>query len=404
LSATRLRVDCHGTQMSYVVSKEDSRVPCLLFIVNAAWFFASHRLPLARAAIAAGFRVHLASDFEHVSEVAEIQGAGIHFHRVRLVRSGLNPIGEIRTLLELRRVVRLVGADLVHNVTAKPVIYGSHAARARGSTGVINAISGFGYAYSSTDFRRRVLRTALDAAYARAFGPANVRVIVQNDDDRREVERICPAAAARIRVIRGSGVDLREFSFSAEPDGTVTVILPARLLREKGVCEFAAAAAELHAEGRSVRFVLAGRLDPGNRGALSAAQVSTLCAPGNVEWIGDCKDMPRLLSRSHVVCLPSYREGMPKVLLEACASGRPIVTTNTPGCRDVVPAGLNGILVPPRDARALAAALRQLIGDKNLRCRMGRESRLLAERQFGVEGVIGAHLDIYRDLTRQLVS
>jgi glycosyltransferase involved in cell wall biosynthesis len=372
--------------------------PRLMFIVNAAWFFASHRLPLARAAIAAGFRVHLASDWQDPAEIAAIEQAGVQFHHVHLARSGVNPMAEVRTLHELWRAVRTVRPDIIHNVTAKPVVYGSFVARRLATPGVVNAISGFGYAYAAADARRRLIRAALDVAYARVFRPSNVRVIVQNEDDRREVERICPASSARLRLVPGSGVDLDEFRYSPETDAIPVVVLPARLLRDKGVCEFAAAATQLRDEGVAARFLLAGRLDPGNRAALTLAEVRELCTRTGVEWIGECKDMPALLRESHVVCLPSYREGMPKVLLEACATGRAVVTTDTPGCRDVVPAGRNGILVPPRDAPALAAALRLLIADPALRQSMGTLSRQLAESRFGIESVVRAHLEIYCEL------
>jgi glycosyltransferase involved in cell wall biosynthesis len=371
--------------------------PTLLFIVNVAWFFVSHRLALARAAQRAGFRVHLASDVESDAEEAAVREAGIAFHRVRIARSGWNLRGELTTLHDLRRTVRLVSPDLIHNVTAKPVIHGSRVARRLHTPAIVNAVSGFGYVYSGGK-GRRILRALLDRAYAQAFKPLNVRVIVQNDVDREEVVRICPAAQERVRVIRGSGVDLREFRPSPEPAGTPIVVLPARLLREKGVLEFAAAAAELRNAGVSARFVIAGRLDPENRGALTGDEVQDLCVRSGVEWIGDCRDMPSLFRNSHLVCLPSYREGMPKVLLEACAAGRAVITSDCPGCRDVVPSGQNGILVPPRDSRALAAAMRELLLDPLRRQEMGRESRLLAERAFGIDRVVQEHLQIYRQL------
>ena len=369
----------------------------LLFVVNVAWFFVSHRLALAQAACRSGFRVHLASDVEEESEVEEVRRAGIEFHRIKIARSGWNPLTELRTIRDLQRIVRIVRPDIVHNVTAKPVIHGSRSARALRTPGVVNAVSGFGYVYSGGT-GRRILRAVLDHAYERAFRPQNVRVVVQNEDDRNEVLRICPAASPRIRLIRGSGVDLNVFRESPEPEGTPTVVLPARLLREKGVYEFAAAASELRRAGVSARFIVAGRLDPANRGALTAEQVRELCASTGVEWIGDCQDMPRLFRECHLVCLPSYREGMPKALLEACGAGRAIITSDSPGCRDVVRSGENGLLVPPRDSRALAAAMRELLTDPPRRRNMGRQGRLLAERAFGIDRIVQEHLAIYREL------
>ncbi len=375
----------------------------LLFVVNVAWFFASHRMVLAKAAIAAGYRVHLASDIEEDAEIAQIEREGIQFHRVHLARSGLNPFAELRTKGELRAVLRLVRPDLVHNVTAKPVVYGSRIAQQQRVRGIVNAMSGFGYAYSAGP-RRRLLRRLLDASYARAFAPHNVRVIVQNEDDYADVVRICPAAASRVSLIRGSGVDLTEFKYSPETQSPPVVTLPARLLREKGIREFAEAARQLRADGVAARFLLAGRLDPGNRGGLQLQEVQALCADSGVEWIGECHDMPRLLRDSHIVCLPSYREGMPKVLLEACASGRPVITSDAPGCRDVVRSGLNGLLVPPRNAKALADAIRQLVLDGVQRRQMGLQARRVAEHEFGVAGIVLAHLAIYRDLMAGAVN
>jgi glycosyltransferase involved in cell wall biosynthesis len=370
----------------------------LLFVVNVAWFFMSHRLPLARAAMAAGFRVHLVSDVEDESETRELAKQGINFHRIRVARSGLNPFGELNTLRGLWHILKQVRPDIVHNVTPKPVIYGTRVARALGARGIVNAISGFGHVYGSRS-RLPFLRSLLDRAYAGSFRPPNVRIIVQNDADRAEVLRLCSAAGDRVRLIPGSGVDLAQFQPAPEPAGVPTVLLPARLLRAKGIYEFATAAAELRRCGLSARFVVAGRLDRANRGALSAMEVTQLAAASGVQWLGDCLDMPRCLSEAHIVCLPTYyREGVPKALLEACAAGRAIVTTDIPGCRDVVRAGDNGLLVPPRDAAALAAALRQLLEDPQLRARMGRAGRARAEREFGIETVVRSHLELYREL------
>lgn len=370
-----------------------------MFVVNVAWFFLSHRLPLARAAAAAGFRVHLVSDIEDESEARGVEQEGIVFHRVSLARSGLNPLREASTLRAMRCILQQVRPDIVHNVTAKPVIYGTRAARGLGTPGIVNAISGFGHVYGSRP-GRNLLRALLDRAYAAAFRPRNVRIIVQNDADRMEVLRLCPTAAARTHLIRGSGVDLDAFRPTAEPAGTIpTVLLPARLLREKGIHDFAAAAVELRRRGIVARFVVAGRLDPANRDALSAQEMAELATASGLQWLGDCRDMPRCLSDANVVCLPTfYREGVPKVLLEACAVGRAIVTTDIAGCRDVVRAGENGMLVPPRDVEALAAAIEHLLEDPELRARMGRAGRVRAEREFGIEAVVRSHLDLYCSL------
>lgn len=370
--------------------------PTLLFVVNVAWFFLSHRLALAQAAMAAGFKVHLVSDIEDEAEIIQAQKAGIEFHRIEMARGGTNPMHDLKSLQTLKRLMKELRPDIVHNVTAKPIFYGTQAARVSGVRGVVNSISGFGYAYTSRS--RLLLRGLLNAAYERSFRPANVTIVVQNSEDRAAALRLCPAAESRTRLIVGSGVDLAEFQLTPEPNGIPTVLLPGRLLREKGIYEFAAAAAELRRSGLEARFLLAGKLDPLNRGALTAAQVHELCASSGLEWLGECKDMPHRMSHANIVCLPSYREGAPKALVEACAAGRAIVTTDTAGCREVVHAGVNGLLVPPRDGTALAAAIRLLIENPDLRRQMGLAGRTRAEGEFGIERVVQRHLEIYREL------
>jgi glycosyltransferase involved in cell wall biosynthesis len=356
---------------------------------------------VALAARQAGMDVHVAADVEQLAESREVAAAGLTFHRIRIARSGLNPLAEVGTMLGMAQVCARLRPDVVHNVTSKPVMYGSLVAKALRVRGIVNAVSGFGYAYGSAS-GRRPLAAIMDRAYRVAFSGERVRVIVQNDEDAAEVTRICPSAAGRISLIRGSGVDLAEFHAGPEPAGTVVVVLPARMLRDKGIFEFCQAAAILRREGVNARFVLAGRVDRSNRSALTDSELVELSRTTGVQWLGDCRDMPALLRDSHIVCLPTYyREGVPKALLEACASQRPIVTTDVPGCRDVVAAGANGIVVPPRDAVTLAAALRSLIENSGLRQQMGRAGRALAEREFDAKQVATGHMQIYQSLLQR---
>jgi len=306
----------------------------------------------------------------------------------------MNPFADLRFFLCVRRVIRAVAPTLVHNVTVKPVLYGTLAARLAGVQGIVNAISGLGYAFS--DKSRWVLAAVLRQAYRFALHGARVHVIFQNDDDAREFAAAGLVRASQITKIRGSGVDLRHF-WPADEDSTEPplVLLPARMLRDKGITEFVRAAQLLCRDGCSARFVLAGRLDHNNPAAFTRSELEQLLRDAPVEWLGHVEDMPALLRRAHIVCLPSYREGLPKSLIEACAVGRPIVTTDVPGCRAVVADGLNGLLVPPRDAEALAAALRRLIPDKELRAFLGRAARQRAEREFSVDSVVAQTLALY---------
>lgn len=388
----------HATEEATIDDALRRKAPTLLFVVNVAWFFLSHRLPIAQAAMAAGMRVHLASDVESETEGDEVTRHGIGFHRIRMSRSGLHPAGELATAIGLVKAIRSLRPDIVHNVTAKPVVYGSLAAHGFANCAVVNAISGFGYAYGAGR-RRQILRELLKLVYRRAFSGERTRVIVQNQQDARDVLRVRPDAAPRLRIIPGSGVDLSAFHPSPEPLGAPVVLLPARILREKGIIEFGEAARRLLELGIQARFLIAGRLDPGNRSALTVSEIRELCARTGVEWIGEHQNMPECLSLANVVCLPSfYREGVPKVLLEACAAQRAIVTTDISGCRDCVQDGVNGLLVPARDPSALMQAIHRLIADPILRARMASAGRARAEREFGIESVVRRHLEIYQEL------
>jgi glycosyltransferase involved in cell wall biosynthesis len=366
-----------------------------LFIVNAAWFFLSHRLPIARAARAAGYDVHLLAGVTSAAEAGALESEGIVLHRAPIVRGSVNPLADLRFLLHTLRVMRSISPALVHNVTVKPVLYGTLAARLLGVPGIINAISGLGYAFS--DESRWILAAALMSAYRFTLRSPRVHVIFQNDDDAREFLSAGAVSQEQSVLIRGSGVDLDAYHPAPEEATTPPlVVLPARMLRDKGVVEYVAAARLLRERGCQARMVLAGPLDPSSPSALTRDEITQLTANAPVEWLGPVPDMPGLYRRTHIVCLPSYyREGLPKSLLEACAAGRPIVTTDLPGCRAVVMHGVNGLLVPPRDAVALAAALQSLIEDSALRGRLGSAGRVRAEREFGIDKVVEQTMRLY---------
>jgi glycosyltransferase involved in cell wall biosynthesis len=368
----------------------------LLFVVNVGWFFLSHRLPVARAARDAGFEVHVACDVESAEEVARVEAEGFRFHRLHIRRGSIRPGADLGLLLELQRLYRGLAPYIVHHVTVKPVIYGGLAARLTGVRNVVHAISGLGYAFAQGQGSRVFVRTAILALYRLALRGEHHRVIFQNVTDRDSflgMRLVRPEACV---LIEGSGVDLQRFEPGPESDGTVTVLLPARILRDKGVAEFAEAAARLRADGVAARFAVAGRLDPANPAALSADEFAQLCDRTGIEWLGHVDDMPALLREVHVVCLPSYREGLSKTLIEAAAAGRALVASDVPGCREVVRHGENGWTVPARDPVALAAALRSLIEDRELRERFGRAGRRLAEASWDVREVERRTLDVYR--------
>jgi glycosyltransferase involved in cell wall biosynthesis len=374
--------------------------PVLLFLITEDWFFCSHFLDRAIAARAAGFEVIV------VARERE-QGGRIREHGLKLIplewaRAGMNPWQELRTLAALLRIYRRERPDIIHHIAVKPILYGSLAAKLAGIPAIVNAPVGMGYVFSSTQWRARLLRPLMLAAYRLLMGPRNSLAIFENPDDRQYFVSQGLAAWRQTRLIRGAGVDMQLFAPTAEAAGPPLVLLAARLLWDKGAGEFVEAARLLRADGVKARFALAGAPDTMNPAAVSQEQVELWREEGIVECWGHRQDMPEVWSQAHIACLPSYREGLPKALIEAAAAGKPIVASDVPGCREIVRDGENGLLVPAKSATALAEALRKLLDDPPLRRRMGQCGRALAVAEFSKEKVNAETLAVYRELLDQL--
>ncbi len=355
----------------------------LLFVVNDLAFLISHRLEILLAAQAAGAWVEVAAPPDAKSQ-AKLTDRGIAVHTIPMSRHGLNPMGEIRSLVALYRLMRRRAPDLVHLITVKPVVFGGIAARLARVPAMVAAISGLGFVFEGGGARSRLLRLGLRPLYRAAMAHRNARVIFQNPTDRDRLTALCPGI--RPELIPGSGVDLARFAPVPEPDGPATVVLPARLLWPKGVAEFVEAARRLRASGTEARFAVLGDAPASNPATIPRQQIETWRRQGDVAFEGVCDDMPAALGAAHLVVLPSYYgEGLPKVLLEAAACGRAVVTTDHPGCRDAVVPGETGLLVLPRDPAALAEAIGTLLADPGRRRRMGEAARVHAERHFAVE-------------------
>ncbi len=366
----------------------------LLFVVNAPWFFLSHRLPIALAARDAGYDVHVAT--MDGAEVQQIKAHGFAHHVLPMTRSGVNPVGELRTLRAMRALFLRLKPDIVHLVTIKSVIHGGIAARMARVPAVVAAISGLGFVFLARGFRAELVRTVAVACYRAALDHPRLRVIFQNESDREALLALRVVKPDQAVVLRGgSGVDLAEFTALPEPATTPVVVMAARLLVDKGVREFLEAAKSLHMRGVRATFRLVGDVDPGNAATLGDAELARWRATGIVEFLGHRRDSGAIFGTAHVVVLPSYREGLPKVLIEAAACGRAVVTTDVPGCRDAIEPGRTGLLVPARNAAALADAIERLVTDDALRASMGRMGRALAEREFDVRKVVEAHLALY---------
>jgi glycosyltransferase involved in cell wall biosynthesis len=365
----------------------------LLYVVTPGRYFLSHRLPLACAAAAEGWEVHVATPAGTGAD--RIARPGLTWHPLPLHRSIASPLAELRGVWALASLCRRIRPDLVHAVSPKAAVFGGLVARAMGIPAVV--MKG-GMGSTSTEpgvanaVGRWVVRTGI-----RASASARSVLVVHNRDERAELAP-SPALRRRTVVVEGAGVDCAAFHPTAEPAGPVTVVLPARMLASKGVREFVEAARLLAARGVGARCVLAGGLDPDNGTAVGEDEIRGWVRTGAVEWLGHQDDMPALLARSHVVCLPSRGEGLPKSLTEAAAAGRPIVATDVAGCREVVQPGLNGLLVPSGDPAALADALETLVRDAGLRARFGHAGRRMALARFDERVIIPRMLALYRSL------
>lgn len=374
-------------------------LPCkLLFVVNDAAYFLSHRLPVAQAAQEVGFDIHVAAP--EGPTTSAIVDEGFTYHPVPLTRKGVNPWQELGSIVALVRLYRKLQPDIVHHVTIKPVLYGGIAARLAQVPAVVNAVTGLGYVFIARGFKASLLRSAVKLGYKVALGHRNQRVIFQNPDDSALFLDAGIVAVRDTVLIKGSGVDTSIFTPLPEVRGMPFVVLASRMLWDKGVGEFVEAARMLRAKGVHARFALVGDTDPGNPAAVPVTQLETWKKTGNVEWYGKRDDMLAIFSKAHVVCLPSYREGLPRVLIEAAACGRVIVATDTPGCREIVRHRENGLLVPVRNSKALADALQKLIDDPELRARMGARGREIAVAEFAQDRVVTETLAVYQELLR----
>lgn len=370
----------------------------ILFVVNEARFFLSHRLPLGQQALALGFEVVVVTAPDTGEE--ELQAHGFRHIAVPLTRSGFVLLQEAAAYRALKRIYREESPDLIHQVTIKPVIYGSFAARAVSADAVVNAVPGMGSVFSHKGLRAALLRLGVNFLYRLAFVDLPMRVIFQNTEDLNQFLQRGIVRREQTVLIRGSGVDLDAFPHADRGARTAPVfVLVARMLREKGVEDFAAAAHRVKQTHPQWRFLLAGDTDPGNPSSLSQHDLRRLEQDCGVEWLGQVTDVPALLDGCDVMVLPTYyREGLPKTLLEASAAGLPMIASDIAGCREVVTDGVNGTLVPVQDLRALEQAIMRLGEDPDLRRRYGQAARYKAEAVFSIDDVVEHTFRVYQEL------
>ena len=370
----------------------------LLYVITEDWFFTSHFIDRAIAAKERGFEVFVAT--RDGDAAIAIRSQGITVLPIDFSRRGMNPVRELMTILKLRSLISDVEPDIVHNIALKPVVLGTIAAILARTTFIVNAPVGMGYIFSSQDRRATLLRPIFKRVIKVVLNPRRSRVIIENPDDYAALVKSRMVQEQDLVLIKGAGVDVGKFHSTSEPAGTVVISLVARMLKDKGVFEFVEAARILKASGVEANFNLVGGIDKGNPSTLTTSELESWSREGIVNWLGQRDDIARVLSESHIVCLPSYREGLPKSLIEALAAGRPVVTTDVPGCREVVRHQENGLLVEPRNATALAEALRTLIANKELRQQYGATGRVRAENEFSNELITSQTFAVYESFKK----
>lgn len=368
----------------------------LFIVVNVDRFLISHRMVIAMAAQKAGWDVTVIT--ADTGRLKEIEAVGLKTINLPMSRSGKNILQELTTFGFLYKLYRREKPDVVHHVGIKTILWGTLAAKFAKVHGVVNAVSGLGgfFAEKNQSMMAKLLPIVLRYSHHRN----NLNVIFQNIEDKQLFMEHRIIQEAQARYIKGSGVNLKDYSYTPEPkDGKIIILLTARMIVEKGVFILTDAAEKLRKEYENkAEFWIVGGLDD-HPGAITKEQLNAVCDGKYIKWLGRREHVKELLQQCHLFAFPSYyMEGLPKSLIEACAIGRPIVTTDNIGCRDVVTDGMNGYLVPIKDSDALAEKIKALIDHPEWRLQMGMASRRVAEENFSVDSVVENHLTIYNEL------
>lgn len=368
----------------------------ILYFVTEDWYFCSHRMALAVAAQQAGYDVSVLTRVDQDGEL--IRQAGMNLIELDVMRGSINPIYELNTLWNVWKVYRQLQPDIVHHVALKPVLYGSLVAMFFPRLKVVNLMAGLGAIFSSRNWKAFALKPWIKLLFSVLFRQSHSLTIVQNREDYDLLSRHLRVPVARLRLIKGSGVDIQQFYPKPEPIGLVNIALVSRLLWDKGIGEYVAAVRLLKQKGLVFNAYLVGKPDAENMASISTEQLQLWQTEGYVHCLGYVEAVAQFWHKTHIAVLPSYREGLPKSLLEAAACGRPIITTNTSGCKEIVDDGINGILVPVKAVNELADAMEKLILNQDLREKMGAAGRLKLEQEFSDAIILSQTIGLYREI------
>ena len=376
----------------------------IVFIINHSAFFISHRLPLATAAIKRGFKVRLISGQPSSQTMEKESNYIMSKHTIdhkltKFTSIGINPLKEFIGFIQIIFSLIYNRPSIIHTASVKGTIYGGLAARILRINCLVISISGLGFAFTGKKtFKKKIFSFFFKFFLKIICSHKNKKIIVQNMDDKDFILINKFAKLSEIELIKGSGVDMTIFKYRELDIDNKKIIFPARLLFDKGVKEFLESSEILSKEYPDWKFILAGALDYKNPTIIPKKILDKYLLNKNIQCLGYVNNMQDIFTDSAIVCLPSYREGMPKALLEAAAIGRAIVTTLTIGCKESIVDNLTGLLVPVKDTQSLTAALRKLIDSPTLRSSLGLNGRKFAEDNFDLRIVQNRVIEVYNSL------
>ena len=373
----------------------------IVFVINDLEFLFSHRIDICTRCVKLGYNVHVIGPYK-VELVSKLKSLSIVFHHVNFSRGGDNPFVEFLSIVSLYKKFKKINPDIVHLITIKPYLYGGIVAKLLKIKSLVASVAGLGIVFSSNSIKYVLLRKVLYPFYKLAFSHNNQTVIFQNKEDKKYLLNFGVISSDKCSIIKGSGVDLNLFKNTLEIDNKPLIVsMASRLLVDKGVQVFVDASKILKQKKINVECWLIGSPDIGNSNSVSDRQISGWVAQGLIKHLGNRSDISTLFSKSNIIVLPSfYGEGLPKVLIEAAACGRSVITTDLPGCRDAIEPNISGLLVPVKNCAELAKKIEYLANNKQVREAMGKAGRHLAEREFSVETVVDAHIDLYKNLLK----
>jgi glycosyltransferase involved in cell wall biosynthesis len=367
----------------------------ILYVINVDWFYISHFLPVGLEGIKRGYEVHIACGLTNKKEYLE--SLGFIVHPLSISRSSTSIKSELKTVVEMYKVIKSINPQVLEFFTIKPALYGGIVSRFLKIPKKVFYITGLGYVFIAKGLKGFIVRNIVKTLYKIAIGGKTNSIITENIYDKELIDSLNAVDENQIKIIRGAGVDLSKYSYIEENNENIKVSMACRLLKDKGVFEYIEAAKLLKQKLSNVEFELYGDIDSHNPASLTPTDIENIKKDGFVNVYGFSSDIAKVFNESNILLLPSYREGLPKVLIEAAACGRAVVTTDVPGCRDAIEPNHTGLLCKVRDSKSLADAIEKLILDEVLRNKMGKAGRKLAEKEFDINKVVEKHFEIYED-------